>query len=72
LFLTNGAQGILDRWSELSSYTKDKLVRVVTGDRTITGRTRGLTPRGELMVETDAGELEIILAGDVQSLRESE
>jgi len=69
-FLTNGAQGILDRWCELSSYAQDKRVRVVTGDQMITGRTRGLAPRGELMVETAAGELETILAGDVQSLRE--
>jgi BirA family biotin operon repressor/biotin-[acetyl-CoA-carboxylase] ligase len=71
-FLTGGSQGILDRWCQLSSYAFGKLVRVVTGDRSITGLTRGLTPKGELLIETPLGGWETILAGDVQGLRASE
>jgi BirA family biotin operon repressor/biotin-[acetyl-CoA-carboxylase] ligase len=71
-FLTHGAEGTLNRWRELSSYAQGKSVRVIIGDRTITGLTRGLTSQGELIIETADGDLETILVGDVQNLRERE
>lgn len=68
-FLDQGSSQIVRRWCELSSYAEGKSVKVITSDRTITGLTRGLTPNGALLVETSTGDLEIILTGDVRSLR---
>jgi len=71
-FLKQGAAEIIRRWCELSSYAEGKSVKVITGDRTITGVTCGLTPAGSLIVETPTGERETILTGEVQSLRKKE
>lgn len=71
-FLRQGAAAVIRRWCELSSYAEGKLVKVITGDRTITGVTGGLTPAGSLIVETPTGARETILTGEVQSLRKTE
>ncbi|MBI3951833.1 MAG: biotin--[acetyl-CoA-carboxylase] ligase [Acidobacteria bacterium] len=68
-FLGQGAAEVIRRWSELSSYAEGKAVKVITGDRTISGITRGLTPTGALIVEPPTGEWEAILTGEVQRLR---
>jgi BirA family biotin operon repressor/biotin-[acetyl-CoA-carboxylase] ligase len=68
-FLTQDATEITRRWAELSSYAEGKSVNVITGDRTISGATRGLTPAGALIVETSDGIRETILSGDVQKLQ---
>jgi len=56
-------------WSNLSSYANRKRVRIANGDDVLEGTTRGLETDGALRVETDAGEIRIIRAGDVTMIR---
>jgi BirA family biotin operon repressor/biotin-[acetyl-CoA-carboxylase] ligase len=67
-----GAQVIINDWSLHSSYAQDRRVRVTLYSETFTGRTRGLEPDGALRVETEPGEIKIIRAGDITSLRASQ
>jgi BirA family transcriptional regulator, biotin operon repressor / biotin---[acetyl-CoA-carboxylase] ligase len=64
-----GAEQTLDEWSARSSFASGKRVRVVLEREIIEGTTRGLEPDGALRVETEAGEIKIIRAGDVTALR---
>jgi BirA family biotin operon repressor/biotin-[acetyl-CoA-carboxylase] ligase len=65
----DGAQQTLDDWTARSSYACGKQVRVALDQGIIEGVTRGLEPDGALRVETRAGEIKIIRAGDVTALR---
>jgi BirA family biotin operon repressor/biotin-[acetyl-CoA-carboxylase] ligase len=67
-----GAKVIINDWSLHSSYAHDRHVRITLATETFTGRTRGLEPDGALRVETEQGEIRIVRAGDVTSLRVSE
>ena len=60
---------MLYEWSERSSYAVGKRVRVSLEGETIEGITRGLEPDGALRVETVAGEIKLVHAGDVTALR---
>ncbi|HKG46981.1 MAG TPA: biotin--[acetyl-CoA-carboxylase] ligase [Pyrinomonadaceae bacterium] len=62
---------IVDAWSNRSSYTIGKLVQVSNGDDLWQGTTCGLEPDGALRLRTSSGELKIIRAGDVYSVRPS-
>ena len=64
-----GAQETVSEWSRRSSYARGRRVRVSLGAETFDGLTRGLEPDGALRVETDQGEIRIVRAGDVTSLR---
>jgi BirA family biotin operon repressor/biotin-[acetyl-CoA-carboxylase] ligase len=64
-----GAETIIREWCARSSYCEGKFVRVVETNETFTGTTRGLVYDGALRVETDGGEIRIVRAGDVSSLR---
>jgi BirA family biotin operon repressor/biotin-[acetyl-CoA-carboxylase] ligase len=66
-----GALVMLGEWTERSSYAVGKSVRVELGDETIEGVTRGLEPDGALRVETVAGEIRLVRAGDVWALRQT-
>jgi BirA family biotin operon repressor/biotin-[acetyl-CoA-carboxylase] ligase len=59
---------VIARWEELSSYARGCRVRVESSDGSIEGVTRGLTPRGALIVELSDGETREIVSGEV-SLR---
>ena len=65
-----GVEEMLAEWSERSSYSRGKRVRVAINDETIEGTTCGLEPDGALRVETDAGEIRLVRAGDVVALRQ--
>ncbi|HWT03155.1 MAG TPA: biotin--[acetyl-CoA-carboxylase] ligase [Pyrinomonadaceae bacterium] len=67
----NGAREIISDWSRHSSYAHGRRVRVSLPAETFDGRTRGLEPDGALRVETDQGEIRIVRAGDITSLRTS-
>jgi BirA family biotin operon repressor/biotin-[acetyl-CoA-carboxylase] ligase len=67
-----GPEEIVTRWSALSSYGTGKLIQVTESNETFAGTTRGLERDGALRVETDGGEIRIVRAGDVASLRSSE
>jgi BirA family biotin operon repressor/biotin-[acetyl-CoA-carboxylase] ligase len=65
-FLTEGADPILRRFAEVSSYFRGKRVRITTFSETFTGTTAGLEPSGVLRVARHDGKgTELILSGDV-------
>jgi BirA family biotin operon repressor/biotin-[acetyl-CoA-carboxylase] ligase len=64
-----GAKKIRDEWTRRSSYAFEKQVRVNLPDETITGTTCGIEESGALRVRTSNGEIKIVQAGDVESLR---
>ena len=63
-----GAAEILAAWSQRSSYAEGKEIVIRDADTEFCGTTRGLELDGALRVETEAGEITIVRAGDV-SLR---
>ena len=68
----NGPDGdaeIIRWWCARSSYCKGKRIRVTDGSETVVGTTRGLECDGALRVETDDGEIKVLRAGDVSSVR---
>lgn len=65
----NGGEATIREWSHQSSYARDRRVRVGLRTETFDGWTRGLEPDGALRVETDQGEIKIVRAGDVTSVR---
>src|SRR2546421_9254723 len=65
----HGPEATINAWCAASSYAAGKRVRVETETEKFDGTTRGLEPDGALRVETDAGALKIIHAGDVHALR---
>jgi BirA family biotin operon repressor/biotin-[acetyl-CoA-carboxylase] ligase len=64
-FLTEGAESILARFTETSSYARGKRVRINIGSESYVGTTDGLEPNGLLRVRRDDGEVSVVLSGDV-------
>jgi BirA family biotin operon repressor/biotin-[acetyl-CoA-carboxylase] ligase len=60
---------IVDAWSNRSSYAIGKLVQVSNGDDVWQGATCGVEPDGALRLRTPSGEIKIVRAGDVYSIR---
>ena len=66
----NGPKQIADAWRRRSTYFSGKGVRVVLENESLTGVTDGLEESGALRLRTMDGEIKIIQAGDVESLRQ--
>jgi BirA family biotin operon repressor/biotin-[acetyl-CoA-carboxylase] ligase len=65
-FISSGAQPIVRRFAEVSSYFRGKRVRITTSTESFTGTTAGLEPSGVLRVSRDDGRgTELVLSGDV-------
>ena len=62
-FLSEGAEAIVARFSEVSSFARGKRVRVATLTETYTGTTAGLEPGGLLRVRRDDGRTLPVIAG---------
>ena len=62
---------IIDAWSNRSSYAIGKLVQVSNGDDVWQGTTCGVEPDGALRLRTSSGEIKLVRAGDVYSVRSS-
>ena len=62
---------IVDAWSNRSSYAIGKLVQVSNGDDVWRGTTCGVEPDGALRLRTSSGEIKLVRAGDVYSIRPS-
>jgi len=62
---------IVDAWSNHSSYAIGKLVQVSNGDDVWQGTTCGVEPDGALRLRTASGEIKVVRAGDVYSVRPS-
>jgi len=60
---------IVAAWSSRSSYATGKLVQVSNGDEAWQGTTCGIEPDGALRLKTATGEVRLVRAGDVYSLR---
>ena len=67
----DGAKIIVEEWKKRSSYAFGKQVKVTLENEIIFGMTEGLEETGALRVKTDLGEIKIIQAGDVESLRQA-
>lgn len=66
-----GPEEIIREWCARSSYSEGKLI-CVSGSgnsESLVGTTRGLERDGALRVETYAGEIKVVRAGDVTSVR---
>ena len=66
----NGAEQIRREWARRSSYYEGKSVSVKLPNETFHGTTRGIEENGALRVETAAGEIRTVQAGDVEKLRQ--
>jgi BirA family biotin operon repressor/biotin-[acetyl-CoA-carboxylase] ligase len=64
-----GGEEIVREWCLHSSYSHGKRVRVNDGEKHFVGMTRGVGSDGALSVETDDGEIRVLRAGEVQSVR---
>lgn len=64
-----GASRTLGAWTARSSYAEGRRVRVALAEETLEGTTRGLEPDGALRVETETGQIRLIRAGDVTTIR---
>jgi BirA family biotin operon repressor/biotin-[acetyl-CoA-carboxylase] ligase len=63
---------IVDAWSNRSSYAIGKLVQVSNGNDVWQGTTSGVEADGALRLRTPSGEIKLVRAGDVYSVRSSE
>jgi BirA family transcriptional regulator, biotin operon repressor / biotin---[acetyl-CoA-carboxylase] ligase len=64
-----GAESILSAWSARSSFSDGRMIHVAETNENFVGTTRGLERDGALRVETSAGEIRIVRAGDVTAVR---
>ncbi len=64
-FIADGAEPILKRFAEVSSFYEGKRVRISTATGNFTGTTAGLEPSGVLRVRRDDGRIEAVISGDV-------
>lgn len=65
----DGAPSVLRDWMAASSYAFGKNVRVDAGADVFAGVTYGLEDDGALRVKLSNGEIKVVRAGDVRSLR---
>ncbi|HEV2765882.1 MAG TPA: biotin--[acetyl-CoA-carboxylase] ligase, partial [Pyrinomonadaceae bacterium] len=65
----DGGAETIKEWSARSTYAEGRRVRVKTDAGTFEGTTRGLEPDGALRVETPSGDIQIVRAGDVETVR---
>jgi len=64
-----GRVKIVAAWSSRSSYANGRLVRVSNGEEVWQGTTCGVEHDGALRLNTTNGEMKLVRAGDVYSLR---
>ena len=65
----DGCEHTIREWCANSSYAMGRQVRISLDQETFEGTTRGLESDGALRVETTAGEIRIVRAGDVTAVR---
>lgn len=64
-FLREGAEPLLRRFAQVSSYAQGRRVRITNGRESFTGITTGLEPSGMLRVQRDDGRVEAVISGRV-------
>ena len=66
----NGEQSeILGEWAKRSTYFRGKHVKITLTNEQFSGVTEGLESNGALRVRTEAGDVIIVQAGDVERMR---
>ena len=65
----SGREKIVAAWTSRSSYAKGRLVQVSNGDEVWQGTTCGIEHDGALRLDTASGEIRLVRAGDVFSVR---
>ena len=65
----DGCEHTIREWCANSSYAMGRQVRISLDQETFEGTTRGLESDGALRVETSAGKIRIVRAGDVTAVR---
>ncbi|MEP6818192.1 MAG: biotin--[acetyl-CoA-carboxylase] ligase [bacterium] len=65
----DGPETNIREWCARSSYGEGKRISVVENNESFVGTTRGLERDGALRVETLTGEIRVVRAGDVTSVR---
>jgi BirA family biotin operon repressor/biotin-[acetyl-CoA-carboxylase] ligase len=65
-----GGASTVRKWESRSTFARGRRVRVTLAGESFEGTTRGLEPDGALRVETDAGRLRVVRAGDVMAVRQ--
>jgi BirA family biotin operon repressor/biotin-[acetyl-CoA-carboxylase] ligase len=68
-FLQEGPRFVIERFESVSTFTKDRRVRVETGAESYVGTTAGLSAEGLLLVNREGGALTTVIAGDVTEVR---
>ncbi len=66
---SDGSRKIVAAWVSRSSYAEGKLVKVINGDETLRGITRGVEDDGALRLETETNGIRVVRSGDVVSVR---
>jgi BirA family biotin operon repressor/biotin-[acetyl-CoA-carboxylase] ligase len=69
--LLSEPEEIVAAWSARSSYASGKLVQVSNGSDVVRGTTCGVERDGALRLRTTSGEIKLVRAGDVYSVRPS-
>jgi BirA family transcriptional regulator, biotin operon repressor / biotin---[acetyl-CoA-carboxylase] ligase len=64
-----GPAEIIENWTQRSSYSSGKSVRVVLENETVAGVTDGLEENGALRIKRGNGNILVIQAGDVEQVR---
>lgn len=64
-FLSAGAEPIVARFADVSSYARGKRVCISTGNESYVGTTDGLDSNGLLRVRRDNGQIAVVISGDV-------
>ena len=67
----SGPEKIVAAWSSRSSYATGRFVQVSNGDEVWQGTTCGVERDGALRLRTESGEIKLVRAGDVSSVRAS-
>ncbi|HUI40644.1 MAG TPA: biotin--[acetyl-CoA-carboxylase] ligase [Terriglobia bacterium] len=69
LLLAEGSAAIVKRWSAVSSYARDKRIRVLTSAGSFEAITAGLEPGGALRVRREDGREEALVAGEIVEVK---
>jgi BirA family biotin operon repressor/biotin-[acetyl-CoA-carboxylase] ligase len=69
LLLEEGSTAITDRWAAVSTYARDKRIRVVSTAGEFLATTAGLEPTGALRVRFSDGREESLMTGEIAEVR---
>lgn len=69
LSAADGPRLTRNEWAKRSTFASGKIVRVTMPDGIISGTTNGIEDNGALRIRTDAGNVAVIHAGDVEMIR---